>query len=99
MKYLEKCCKIFLKYKLCILKLLPRGLEVLVQLVENTEIVKPDIHDQGSIPSHSSWCVWVYDDFVISFMYQKKSYCLVYILIWKEVFVYKYLSNFFMYRW
>jgi hypothetical protein len=53
MKYLEKCCKIFLKYKLCILKLLPRGLEVLVQLVENTEIVKPDIHDQGSIPSHS----------------------------------------------
>jgi hypothetical protein len=31
--------------------------EVLVQLTENAEIVRPDIHDRGSILSHYNLCV------------------------------------------
>jgi hypothetical protein len=47
--------------------------EALAQLAENAEIVRPDIHDWGSIPCHSTLCVWVYDGFNISSMYPKKS--------------------------
>jgi hypothetical protein len=46
--------------------------EALAQLAENAEIVRPDIYDWGSIPCHSTLCVWVYDGFNISSMYPKK---------------------------
>jgi hypothetical protein len=31
--------------------------EILAQLAENVEIVRPDIHNRGSISSHSTLCV------------------------------------------